>query len=152
VVPGSCRARILQIAPDVMPAAPEPRSIARHTDPPEPTTELVREALEATRDLVRIEIALAREEIGRQVAAAKRGAVAFAVAAVAAIVALSMILAALALAMPSAAVAAALIAAVLFAVAVTLGALGWRSLPKKPLARTQSRLENDVKKVKERIA
>jgi hypothetical protein len=135
------------------PGAPhQPITAAGAGDPKEPTTGLVSDAIDATRDLVRIEIALAREEFDRQAAMAKSAAVPLAAGIGAAIAAATLLLVAVALALPTPWLAATIIGAVLLVVAAALVAGAWRAFPKRPLAQTTGRIADDVTKVKERIA
>jgi membrane protein implicated in regulation of membrane protease activity len=48
--------------------------------------------------------------------------------------------------------AALVVGGALLLVAAILAAVGWRALPRKPLAETRARLESDVKQLRERIA
>jgi hypothetical protein len=116
-----------------------------------PAAELIREALEETRDLVRIEIALAREEIGGQLAKAKVGAIALGAAAALALLASTMALVAMAAAFACVWIAALVIAGILLIAAGVIGLFGWRAMPKRPLAETRGRLESDLEQLKERI-
>ena len=70
------------------------------SDPrPEATaTELVREALEETRQLVKLEVELAKDEVRAELVEAKKAAIMFGVATIAALIAATMLFVALALA------------------------------------------------------
>jgi putative superfamily III holin-X len=114
----------------------------------EPTTELLREALDESRKLVRIELALARDELRSELAAAKRGAIALGAAAAVSILMISLILVAVALALPVPWLAAVLIGAGLFAVSATLGFVGRRALPTSPFERTKGRFQSDLNELK----
>jgi hypothetical protein len=117
-----------------------------------PTGELIREALDETRELVRLEVALAREEMRSELAQAKVSAVALAGAAAATLISLTLFLVSVALSFPTMWLAALLIAAVLFCLAAGLWFAGWRALPKEPLADARHRIKTDLKQLKERIA
>jgi uncharacterized membrane protein YqjE len=117
----------------------------------EPTGKLIRTALEETRDLVRLEVALARIEVLDEIAQAKRGAITLGVAVVTATAAFTMFLVAIALAFDLSWCAALIIGGALLVVAASAGALGWRAVPKAPLAATRARLESDYLQLKERI-
>ena len=118
----------------------------------EPTAALVREALDETRDLVRLEVALAREELKAELARAKAAGVALGAAGGLSIAAFTMFMATIALAFSMMWLAALLIGAILMLLAGAMGLAGWRALPRKPLGETKERLESDLKQLKERIA
>jgi uncharacterized membrane protein YqjE len=117
-----------------------------------PASELVRDAIEDTRELVRIEVALAKDELRKELFAARTSIIGFAVAAVTSLIGLIMLLVALALGIYPGPIPALVIGLVLVLVAGTAAFIGWQSLPKKPMSRTQKRLETDVNIVKEHIA
>lgn len=115
------------------------------------TTELLREAIEETRELVKLEVELAKDEVREELADAKRAAIMFGVAAVAALLAAAMLFVALALAIFPGPVPALVIGGALIVTAAVLGLVAWRRTPKKPLGRTQRRLETDARVLKEGI-
>ena len=117
----------------------------------ERTGDLVREAIDQTRRLVQLEVTLARAEVGRELAQAKTGAIAFGIAAIVAIVALAMFLFAIPLALGASAAAACGVGGILVLVSATAGVLGWKALPKQWMGTTRSRLESDYEQLKERI-
>jgi uncharacterized membrane protein YqjE len=116
------------------------------------TTDLLREAIEETRQLVKIEVELAKDDVREELAAAKRAAVIFGVAAVSALLAASMLFVALALAIFPGPVPALVIGGVLIATAAVLGIVAWKRTPKKPLDRTRRRLETDGRLLKEGLS
>jgi len=118
----------------------------------EPTGELIREALEETRDLVRLEVALAREELKAELTHAKVGGFALASAAGAGISAFTMFMVTIALAFRWSWLAALIIGGILLCLAGALALGGWKSVPKEPLVETRERVESDLKQLKERIA
>jgi hypothetical protein len=118
----------------------------------EPTTKLLREALDETRELVRLEIALAREETKGELRQAKAGAMALGSAAAAAVASFTMFMVAIALAFSVAWLTSLIIGVILLASAGGLAFAGYKALPTKPLAETKERLESDLKQLKERIA
>jgi Na+/proline symporter len=115
-------------------------------------TQLVREAIDQTRQLARLEVALARQEIEAGIARAKVGAITLGAAAAAGLWAIAMFLVAVAAAFPTLWLAALVLGAILLALAVVLGLAGWRAMPKHPLSGTRERLETDLKDLKERVA
>lgn len=124
------------------------------TDPrPEAsTTDLLRAAIDETRRLVELEVALAKDEVRQELLDAKRSAIMFAVAAVAALLAAAMLLCGLALAIFPGPAPALIIGGVLVLAAAVLGALAWKSAPKSPLAMTRRRVEGDARVLKEGIS
>jgi hypothetical protein len=118
----------------------------------EPTHELVRETLVRTRELIRIELALARGELEEDIEKAKRSGV----WAAAGIVFASAMLAALVFALVAGLGGTTLIALAVagaFAVlAAAAAAAAYQIMPRKPLQRTRARLENEVNQLKEHVA
>jgi hypothetical protein len=121
--------------------------------PPEDASagELVREAVDEARYLVRLEVALAREEVKREVGAAKNAGIAFGAAAVASVLGLSLILVALALAIFPGPLPALVMGLILVAAGALAGMTGVKLLPKKPLVETRHRLETDFETLKEHV-
>ena len=115
------------------------------------TRQLVVDVLDQTRELVRLEVALARKELQAAVARAKAGITAFAGATVAATVACTLFVVAIALSLSSQRVAALLFAFLFLTAAIGLGFAGYRLLPTQPMAETLGRIASDVKQVRERI-
>jgi protein-S-isoprenylcysteine O-methyltransferase Ste14 len=126
------------------------RSAVEAYDPP--VTELIREALDDTRQLVRIEVALARDELQREVAAAKAGAMASGIAVAVAVAALTMFVVAVVLALKAGWIGALVAGAILLVTALTLGLIGWKLMPTTPMGQTKGRLQANVAQLKERIA
>jgi hypothetical protein len=118
---------------------------------PAPTTELLRQALGEVGEVVRLEVAVARQQVTTELAAGKAAAIALGAASVATLMALAMLLVAIALALPIPWIGAAVIGGVLLALAAGLAVVGWRRLPKRPLEKTKNRLETDIAEAKERL-
>jgi uncharacterized membrane protein YqjE len=116
------------------------------------TSDLVKEALDEAKQLVRIEVALAKEEVREEVRDAKRAGMMFGASTVLGIVGVALLLVALALAIFPGPIPALVIGAVLLVLAGVLGLVAYQSVPRKPLADTKRRLETDVKILKEHIA
>lgn len=116
------------------------------------TTDLVREALDEAKELVRLEVAIAKDEVKKEVQQAKTAAIGFGVALAAALVMLSLLAVAVVLALGGTAVAALIVAAVFLVVAGVAGYLAYATLPKKPLDRTIKNVKRDVTQLKEHIA
>ena len=117
-----------------------------------PVTNLVKDAIAEGRELVKLEVAIAKTELRTEVARAKRSAIFFGAALVFAIVGLSMLFVALALFIAVSAVPALVIGAVLLVAAAIAGVVGYKAIPKKPLDHTKRRLETDLHLLKERVA
>jgi hypothetical protein len=118
----------------------------------EPTRRLVREALDQTRELVHLEVALARNEVATELAQAKTGAIALGAAAATAISSLTMFIVAIALSFSVMWLAALGLAIVLLLLAVALGFAGHKMFPTRPLAQTKERIETDLSQLKGRLA
>jgi len=116
------------------------------------TADLVREAMDEARELVRLEIALGKEEVKEELAQVKHAAISLGIAAGASMIVLCLLAVALVLALGGTALAALGVAGGFVVVAGIAGYLGYGMLPKNPLEKTRFRLENDVNQLKEHIA
>lgn len=115
-------------------------------------TELVRAAVDDARELVRLEVALARDEIKTELQATERAAIALALALAAAVVALTMFTMALVLALHAAAWVVAVAGAGFLVMGAIAAYAGYEALPKNPLEKTRARLQSDVREIKENLA
>ncbi|WP_437653806.1 phage holin family protein [Sorangium sp. So ce1182] len=114
--------------------------------------DLVKGAIQDTQELIRIEIALAKNETKQDVSRLKNAAIAFGVAAAAAILMLAMLLVAAVLAIGGPAPAL-IIAAVLLVAAGIAGLVGYRLIPRDPpLDATKEHAEAQANVLKEKIA
>jgi hypothetical protein len=120
-------------------------------DAEEPTGDLIREVINETRQLVQLEVALAREEVRMEMARARFGGMVLGTAAGAGISGLTLCLVAAVLTFSAPAVAALVVGASLVSIAILGGWVGWKKLPKRPMNETRSRLEADFKQLKEHI-
>lgn len=116
-----------------------------------PTGELMRQVLDETKELVRIETRLARDELESDLLQLKTAAIFGGVALLLAVLSLSTLVVAIILALGGAASVAFLIAAALLLGGSGLALLAYRRAPKPPLARTRDRLTSDVTQLKEHI-
>lgn len=116
------------------------------------TADLIREALDEAKELLRVEVQIAKSEVEGQIAKAKGAAIGLGIAAGAALVVINMLAVALILALGGTPVVALLVALGFLVVAGIAGAVGYGLLPTKPLERTRHRLTTEVKQLKERIA
>ena len=117
-----------------------------------PLAELMKEALGDARELVKLEVELATEEVKQQVTAALRAAIAFVAALSAATVALALFAVALVLALGGTAPIAAAAGGGFAVVAVAAAAYGYGTLPKSPMEETRARVRSDMQQIKENLA
>jgi hypothetical protein len=125
-----------------------PRSAAAN----EPTGQLIRETFDEVVSLAKLEVALAREDITREIAGARASAMALGLAGGVAIAGVSLLLVAFALTFERASLVALAIGAVLVLAAVAMGVYGWRRLPVPPMNQTKERVQSDLKQIRERVA
>jgi uncharacterized membrane protein YqjE len=111
----------------------------------------MRQVLGETRELVRIEARLARDELEGDLVQLKSAAIFGGVALLMAVLTLSTLVVAIILAFGGAASIAFLVAAVLLLGGSALAFLAYKRVPKPPLARTRDRLKSDVTQLKEHI-
>jgi len=115
------------------------------------TSELFRQLLEDTRNLVRLEVALAREEIQDELAGAKSGGMALGAAGVLAVSAFTMFMVAIANAWHLTWFSSLIIGIILMSMSGVMALYGWHDLPKKPLPETKERVSFDLQRLAERI-
>ena len=115
------------------------------------TRELGQQAFDETKELVRLEIALAREDLRSELRQAKTAAILLGIAGALAIVALAIFDVAVVIALGNTVTAALSVAFIVVAEVAVLGFIGYRKLPKAPLARTRERLASDVRELKEHV-
>ncbi len=118
----------------------------------QPTAELIREALDETRELVRLEVALAREEITAELRQAKAGGVAAGAAIATGLAGFTMFMVTIALAFSMKWFAALIIGGILVCMAGACAYGAWKLLPTRPMGDTRERLQSDLRQLKERIA
>ncbi len=116
------------------------------------TADLVRGALDEARELVRVEIEIAKGELHREVERAKHAAIVLGLAAASSILVLSSLVVAAVLALGGAPGIAIVAAAIFLVLGVGCGLAGYTMIPKTPLGQTRRRLESDVRQLKEHIA
>jgi len=116
------------------------------------TAELLAEAAVELRELARLEVALAHRELVTEIARARHAVLVFATSVTAGALGLSAAFLAF-LQVTHASPFVVFTAAVVLLLCALGGTLvGWRLLPKHPLARTRRRLEHDAKELEARIA
>jgi hypothetical protein len=119
----------------------------------EPTAELVREAIDETRELARLEVELAKEELWSELRQAKAGAISIGAGAGAALSGVTLCFVAIAMAFRMEWLAALVIGGILLALAALLALAGYKGLPRRPfLGGTKERVQMDLKQLKERVA
>jgi hypothetical protein len=116
------------------------------------TAELVREALDEVRTLVHAEMALARDDVRREIAGAKRASIAFGAAAACGVLGVNFLIVAFALATFPHPIPALVLALVLLALAALAAVLGMRARPRGGLEHTRERIETDVQTLREHMA
>jgi uncharacterized membrane protein YqjE len=116
------------------------------------TADIVRRAFEETKELVRIEVELAKNEASLEIEQAKAAAIGFSIALAAAVLVLCMVAVAVVIALGGTVAAALGVAGVFFVIGGIAALLGYSAAPKKPFDRVRARLETDVKQLKEHVA
>ncbi len=116
------------------------------------TADLVKQALLEAKELVELEIQLAREEVHAELLQLKRAAIFGGVAVAAALLTASTAIVALVLALGGAALYAGIAAGLLLVVALGCAWYAYATLPKVPLERTRRRVKADIHQLKEHAA
>jgi hypothetical protein len=116
------------------------------------TADLVREALDEARELVRLEVQIAKSEVQKEIALAKRAAMGFVAAVVLGQLLLATLVVVIVLALGGTALIALAVSGVLFVLTGAAAIVGYASMPKKPLEPIKNRLETGVRQLKEHIA
>jgi uncharacterized membrane protein YqjE len=115
------------------------------------TPELVRQTMEETKELVRIEVSLAREELRDDVLQLKTVAIVGSVALVAALLTLSTLVLTIVFALGGTVLVALIATAVLALASGVMAAIAYKQFPKVPLERTRARLKSDINQLKEHV-
>lgn len=150
---GTSESEVSDMAVETRPVKAEP--VAVRADMPqehEPTAELFREAVDETRELVRLEVELAKEELRDEIGRAKIGAIALGAGGGLALSGVTMFFVTIAMAFTMEWLAALIIGGILVVMAGVLALGGYKALPKRPLEQTKERIETDLKQLKERVA
>jgi len=127
----------------------EPIENAARGEPP--ASELVAQALSDARELVRLEIRMAKAELKEEISRTKRAAILGAIGGVFVILALATLLIAVVLALGGTAVTALVVAAVLAGLGLASIAVAYASVPKTVLGQTREHLKGDVEQLKEHV-
>jgi hypothetical protein len=118
-----------------------------HSQESASTVELIKTALDEARELVKVEVALAQNDLDAQWRRARTAAIAFVVAAGAGSAALAVVVCAVALATQVPVTVSVIAALALFASSGAAAWIGLRAIPEKLLGRTRARLETDVREL-----
>jgi uncharacterized membrane protein YqjE len=116
------------------------------------TKQLLQDALAEGRELVELEVKLAKEDVKAEIARVKVAAIGFGLALSLFVLMLSSLSLAAVLALGGTPLIALLFAAGFLVLAAIAGAVAWSALPKKPLERTVARVKRDVTQLKEHVA
>jgi uncharacterized membrane protein YqjE len=111
----------------------------------------MREALEESKELVRVELMLMQDELREDVARFKTAGILCGAALVFGFLTLSTLVVALVLALGGDGGVALGIACALAAVCLALGAIAVKLFPGAPLEKTRARLQHDVRHIKEHV-
>src|SRR5437868_4665736 len=103
------------------------------------TADLVREAMDEVRELVRLEIELGKEEVKLDLKQAQHAAIGLGIGAGASFIVLCLLAVAIVLAFGGTAVAALLVAAAFLVIGGIAAGIGYSMLPKSPLEKTRLR-------------
>jgi uncharacterized membrane protein YqjE len=114
--------------------------------------ELFQAAIEETKELVKLEVALAKVEAQKQLKQAVKAAIGFAAAAVFALVGLSVLAMSIVLALGGTAGIAVAVGVICLAVGALAAFFGYGRLPKNPLEHTREHVTDDLKLLKEHLA
>lgn len=118
-----------------------------------PTADLVRHAVDEARLLVKAEVLNAKRELKEEIAVAKKSGIFLGAAMVLALCGLSALFVALGIALPGApGWGVAIIGVLQLVIAGTLGYLGVKKLPKKPMEKTIDRIKTDIAVTREQFA
>lgn len=115
------------------------------------TADLVKEAFAEARELVKVEVKRAKDEVREQLEQAKAAAIVLALGALLALVGLTLFAVAIPLAFGATALAAILTGVCFVGGAGMLALIGWWLLPKKPLPETRKNAEHDIGALEEAL-
>ena len=115
------------------------------------TADLVKEAFEEARDLVRLEVKLATDEMKTEARQTEAAAVGFGIAAAIGVIGLTLLAVAIPLAFAHAAIAALITGGVFLVVAGGTAAVAYFLFPRKPLEKTRKTAERGLGELKEAL-
>lgn len=150
---GESESEVNDMAVETRPVKIEPAAVpVGEPQDDEPTAELFREAVDETRELVRLEVELAKEELREELGRAKLSAIAIGAGAGLALSGVTMFFVTIAMAFRMEWLAALIIGGILVVLAGVMALGGYKALPRRPLEQTKERIETDLKQLKERVA
>jgi hypothetical protein len=117
----------------------------------ERTLDLVREAIEETRELVRAEAALARHDAARDLGLARAAVLKLSIGASGCVAGVTLLLVAVAAAFAPLWLASLVVGGLVLAVSVAVGFAGWRAFPRRPLAPTAARVKTELEELRRPI-
>jgi hypothetical protein len=118
----------------------------------EPTNaDLLREAIDEARELIKVEVALAKDEVKHELKTAGVLAGAGVVAAASALAAVCLLLVALGLVISISALPVFVIGLILLGIAAVAAVIAYEEVPKKPMKRTTRRVLTDARMVREHV-
>jgi uncharacterized membrane protein YqjE len=138
--------------PELMLRTRAPENPAEYAWEEASTADIVRRAIEETKELVSIEIEIAKNEAKLELERTKRASIGFAVALAAGVLVLCMLAVAIVIAAGDTVGAALVVAACLLVIGGIAALVGYAAAPKKPFERVRERLGRDVKQLKEHVA
>lgn len=116
------------------------------------TADLLREMMDEGKELVRLEVELAKEEVKEDLKQVQHAAIVFGIAGAASIIVLCLLSVALVIALGGTAAAALAVAGGFVVVSGVAAWIGYGMWPRAPLEKTRHRLQNDINQLKEHIA
>ena len=128
-----------------------PNAAGLPAEPPS-TAELAKELLSEARELIQIEIQLAKEEARTELISVKRAAIAAGIALGLAVLGLNAVITAVILAFGASVLAGLGVAGALLAAGALVAAYAYSRAPKSVLGKTRDRLKEDVTRLKEHVA
>lgn len=135
------------MAMEPVPSSRSPQILEEHS-----TRELLEEAIGEAKELVRLEVQLAKTEAKQELEQVKRAAIGFGVALASSVLVLCLLAMALVFALGGTALAALGVAGGFLVVGGVAAYAGYGLLPKVPFEKTRHRLETDVNQLKEHLA
>lgn len=135
------------MAMEPVPSSRSPELLEEHS-----TRELLEEAIGEAKELVKLEVQLAKTEAKQELAQVKRAAIGFGIALASTVLVLCLLAMALVLALGGTPLVALAVAGGFLAVSGAAAFIGYSMLPKEPFGKTRHRLETDVNQLKEHLA
>jgi uncharacterized membrane protein YqjE len=119
---------------------------------PTPSADVAKQLLADAKELIALEVELAKNEVTEELLRAKHAAIAAGLAIAALLLCLNAALVGLILALGGTALHALSVALVLLLLAGATGVYAYSAVPKRPLGKTRARLEDDARQLKAHVA